>query len=153
MNPKKLKKTFFLGLKFEWILSVNTWRSGTDSIRNIVVIFQTNILRIVGFYVRHSAIVFTKYVGSYFEGTTIRTYVIDDKANTVCFWSPIYLIFKNSDEEQKDLMRIVFVRVTSINDSRYWLSCYHENSANSQVNLWMKHTVWIALVLILTCIH
>ena len=27
-----------------------------DSIRNIVVIFQTNILRIVGFYVRHSAI-------------------------------------------------------------------------------------------------
>ena len=26
-----------------------------DSIRNIVVIFQTNILRIVGFYVRHSA--------------------------------------------------------------------------------------------------
>jgi len=28
-----------------------------DSIRNIVVIFQPNILRIVGFYVRHSAIV------------------------------------------------------------------------------------------------
>ena len=28
-----------------------------DSIRNIVVIFQTNILRIVGFYVRRSAIV------------------------------------------------------------------------------------------------
>ena len=27
-----------------------------DSIRNIVVIFQPNILRIVGFYVRHSAI-------------------------------------------------------------------------------------------------
>ena len=27
-----------------------------DSVRNIVVIFQTNILRIVGFYVRHSAI-------------------------------------------------------------------------------------------------
>ena len=26
-----------------------------DSVRNIVVIFQTNILRIVGFYVRHSA--------------------------------------------------------------------------------------------------
>ena len=26
-----------------------------DSIRNIVVIFQTTILRIVGFYVRHSA--------------------------------------------------------------------------------------------------
>ena len=26
-----------------------------DSNRNIVVIFQTNILRIVGFYVRHSA--------------------------------------------------------------------------------------------------
>ena len=26
-----------------------------DSIRNIVVIFQPNILRIVGFYVRHSA--------------------------------------------------------------------------------------------------
>ena len=26
-----------------------------DSDRNIVVIFQTNILRIVGFYVRHSA--------------------------------------------------------------------------------------------------
>ena len=26
-----------------------------DSIRNIVVIFQTNILRTVGFYVRHSA--------------------------------------------------------------------------------------------------
>ena len=29
-----------------------------DSIRNIVVIFQPNILRIVGFYVRHWAIVF-----------------------------------------------------------------------------------------------
>ena len=29
-----------------------------DSIRNIVVIFQPNILRIVGFYVRHSANVF-----------------------------------------------------------------------------------------------
>ena len=29
-----------------------------DSIRNIVVIFQPNILRIVGFYVRHSAKVF-----------------------------------------------------------------------------------------------
>ena len=29
-----------------------------DSIRNIVVIFQPNILRIVGFYVRHSASVF-----------------------------------------------------------------------------------------------
>ena len=27
-----------------------------DSIRNTVVIFQPNILRIVGFYVRHSAI-------------------------------------------------------------------------------------------------
>ena len=27
-----------------------------DSIRNIVVIFQPNILRIVGFYVRHSAL-------------------------------------------------------------------------------------------------
>ena len=27
-----------------------------DSIRNIVVIFQPNILRIVGFYVRHSTI-------------------------------------------------------------------------------------------------
>jgi hypothetical protein len=26
-----------------------------DSIKNIVVIFQPNILRIVGFYVRHSA--------------------------------------------------------------------------------------------------
>ena len=31
-----------------------------DSIRNIVVIFQPNILRIVGFYVRHSAINFNK---------------------------------------------------------------------------------------------
>ena len=29
-----------------------------DSIRNIVVIFQSNILRIVGFYVRHSASIF-----------------------------------------------------------------------------------------------
>ena len=29
-----------------------------DSIRNIVVIFQPNILRIVGFYVRHSAYIF-----------------------------------------------------------------------------------------------
>ena len=28
-----------------------------DSIRNNVVIFQPNILRIVGFYVRHSAII------------------------------------------------------------------------------------------------
>ena len=28
-----------------------------DSIRDIVVIFQSNILRIVGFYVRHSAMV------------------------------------------------------------------------------------------------
>ena len=25
-----MKKQFFLGLKFEWNLSVNTWRSGTD---------------------------------------------------------------------------------------------------------------------------
>ena len=31
-----------------------------DSIRNIVVIFQPNILRIVGFYVRHSANVYFK---------------------------------------------------------------------------------------------
>ena len=30
-----------------------------DSIRNIVVIFQPNILRIVGFYVRHSAIIWS----------------------------------------------------------------------------------------------
>ena len=30
-----------------------------DSIRNIVVIFQPNILRSVGFYVRHSAIVYS----------------------------------------------------------------------------------------------
>ena len=30
-----------------------------DSIRNIVVIFQPNILRIVGFYVRHSAMIET----------------------------------------------------------------------------------------------
>jgi hypothetical protein len=31
LNPKKWKKQFFfLGLKFEWNLSVNTWRSGTD---------------------------------------------------------------------------------------------------------------------------
>jgi hypothetical protein len=29
-----------------------------DSVKNIVVIFQTNILRIVGFYVRHSASTF-----------------------------------------------------------------------------------------------
>ena len=29
-----------------------------DSIRNIVGIFQTNILRIIGFYVRRSATVF-----------------------------------------------------------------------------------------------
>ena len=28
-----------------------------DSNRNIVVIFQPNILRIVGFYVRHSAVI------------------------------------------------------------------------------------------------
>ena len=31
-----------------------------DSIRNIVVIFQTNILRIVGFYVRYSANAFER---------------------------------------------------------------------------------------------
>ena len=31
-----------------------------ESNRNIVVIFQPNILRIVGFYVRHSAYVFWK---------------------------------------------------------------------------------------------
>ena len=31
-----------------------------DSIRNIVVIFQSNILRIVGFYVRHLASVYTR---------------------------------------------------------------------------------------------
>ena len=31
-----------------------------DSIRNIVVIFQPNILRIVGFYVRHSAFVLNR---------------------------------------------------------------------------------------------
>ena len=30
LNPRKWKKWFFLGLKFEWNLSVNTWRSGTD---------------------------------------------------------------------------------------------------------------------------
>ena len=34
-----------------------------DSIRNIVVIFQPNILRIVGFYVRHSAKVLYICVG------------------------------------------------------------------------------------------
>ena len=32
-----------------------------DSIRNIVVIFQLNILRIVGFYVRHSAKVWAHF--------------------------------------------------------------------------------------------
>ena len=32
-----------------------------DSIRNVVVIFQTTILRIVGFYVRHSAIALLFY--------------------------------------------------------------------------------------------
>ena len=36
-----------------------------DSIRNIVVIFQHNILRIVGFYVRHSANDFVKFVWEY----------------------------------------------------------------------------------------
>ena len=33
-----------------------------DSIRNIVVIFQTTILRIVGFYVRDSALDLVTYV-------------------------------------------------------------------------------------------
>ena len=33
-----------------------------DSIRNIVVIFQPNILRIIGFYVRHSATVFAHFL-------------------------------------------------------------------------------------------
>ena len=33
-----------------------------NSIRNIVVIFQPNILRIVGFYVRHSANIFFKEI-------------------------------------------------------------------------------------------
>ena len=33
-----------------------------DSIRNIVVIFQPNILRIVGFYVRHSATVISHFL-------------------------------------------------------------------------------------------
>ena len=37
-----------------------------DSIRNIVVIFQPNILRIVGFYVRHSAIVLLFDIFYYF---------------------------------------------------------------------------------------
>ena len=37
-----------------------------DSIRNIVVIFQPNILRIVGFYVRHSAhVIWYKWVGKF----------------------------------------------------------------------------------------
>ena len=33
----------------------NEKKNWKDSIRNIAVIFQPNILRIVGFYVRHSA--------------------------------------------------------------------------------------------------
>ena len=37
---------------------VKTGKMWKDSIRNIVVIFQPNILRSVGFYVRHSATVF-----------------------------------------------------------------------------------------------
>ena len=32
-----------------------------DSIKNIVVIFQTTILRFVGFYVRHSAQVYSAF--------------------------------------------------------------------------------------------
>jgi hypothetical protein len=41
-----------------------------DSIRNIVVIFQTTILRIVGFYVRRSAIAI--YVGDLAQQLTVR---------------------------------------------------------------------------------
>ena len=40
-----------------------------DFIRNIVVIFQPNILRIVGFYVRHSAHVsVVRDFNEYFDG-------------------------------------------------------------------------------------
>ena len=40
-----------------------------DSIRNIVVIFQTKILRIVRFYVRRSAIIEIQQIGYCFENT------------------------------------------------------------------------------------
>ena len=58
---------FNRALKFERIFQFllpqgYLYRGGSkiwkDSIRNIVVIFQTNILRIVGIYVRHSANVY-----------------------------------------------------------------------------------------------
>ena len=56
---------FNTALKFERIFQFllpqgYLYRGGSkiwkDSVRNIVVIFQTNILRIVRFYARHSAI-------------------------------------------------------------------------------------------------
>ena len=40
MSPKKWKNQVFLGLKFEWNLSVNTWRSGPD----ICVLSVTKLL-------------------------------------------------------------------------------------------------------------
>ena len=49
-----------------------------DSIRNTVVIFQPNILRIVGFYVRHSAIKSVSRSNSYAGGfcNLLNTYVV-----------------------------------------------------------------------------
>ena len=44
-----------------------------DSIRNIVVIFQPNILRIVGFYVRHSAIVSKDHLCTVTERLLIKS--------------------------------------------------------------------------------
>ena len=47
-----------------------------DSIRNIVVIFQPNILRIVGFYVRHSAM---KFVFHYKNAIYIKSCLVEAK--------------------------------------------------------------------------
>ena len=49
-----------------------------DSIRNIVVIFQPNILRIVGFYVRHSA-----------DVNSVIKYLIFASSSIITVWRPL----------------------------------------------------------------
>ena len=61
------------------------------SIRNIIVILQTTILRIVGFYVRHSAIDFSVLLGKFLGALGIRI-------GTCSVFQPFIFIFRQCEQ-------------------------------------------------------
>ena len=65
-----------------------------DSIRNIVVTFQTTILRIVGFYVRHSANVLNSVLGTPETRKIVLTLIIG-----VTYGFLLAFMFLNSTSE------------------------------------------------------